>query len=545
MLRRSSRPHPLHAGISLTGAADLNQKCEASTVVGVLDTLRMSEGEVRPSGRSLGAPAAQELKPHRMRPRSRWVLLTALAVVLAVVGGYGLTHALEEQSRDRGPTLTPEAPVDSDADGLSDEIEKSGWMTWDGQVYRTDPAKADTDDDGLWDGDEAGATVTGAPSPTVYAGFSSPLLADTDGDGLGDADEADLGLNPLDRDSDDDQIEDGPEVELVGADPETADTDGDGFRDGYEDVNREAQGLDPLSVDIKVSKWTYAGDYAKGALAGDLWREDSLAWLAGNLTSGAASSVPVIGSFVGPVADMRDTVGSAIHADWVGSGFSAVGAVPGGDAVAIPGKAARFVGRNPELIAATAAIIAGSTKIPDALKIRAAKRIWKDDWQDLVSAGTSQKALLTLQRGRKPLDGLADAIKRPGHINGAPAQFFATGNEGEAFLGGLFGAKAKGVNLQVRASTADCGEICSNSRVRIFDVFVGGVAHESKVGFVGPSQFTERQIRKDAWLVNNGYIKGAHWHFFASSRSNTLGADTRVLDMLDTYGIPYTIHAPR
>lgn len=213
--------------------------------------------------------------------------------------------------------------------------------------------------------------------------------------------------------------------------------------------------------------------------------------------------------------------------------------------VALPGKAARFVGRNPDLIAATAAIIAASAKIPDAVKIRAAKRMWKDDWRELVRAGTSPTALLVLQKGRKPLSGIADTMKRPGHINGAPAKFFATGNEGEAFLGGLFGAQAKGVNLQVRASTAACGEICSNSRVRIIDVFVDGVAHESKVGFVVLSQFTERQIQKDAWLVKHGHINGAHWHFFPSSRSNTLGADKRVLGMLDAFGIPYTIHAPR
>jgi hypothetical protein len=411
-------------------------------------------------------------------------------------------------------------------------------------VHRTSPDKADTDEDGLWDGDEAGTPVTNARTENVYYGYSDPLLPDTDGDGLNDADEADIGLDPFDRDSDDDLLPDGPEVELVGSDPAVADTDGDGFLDGYEDVHRQSQGLDPLWVDVKVGKWTYAGDYAKGALAGDLWREDSLAWLAGNLSSGAATSVPVVGSVVGAVADLRDAVGSAIHADWVGSGFSAVGAVPGGDAVAIPGKAAKFVARNPKLVATTARIIVSATKIPDTIKFRAAKEIW-NDWDGLVAAGASDKALLTLQKGRTNLDGLAESLTRQGHVKGVPASFFATGTNGESFLESLLGANVKGVNKQVRASTTACADACSYSQFRIFDVLVGGVAHESKVGYVRWTEFTERQIRKDAWLIKNGDIQAAHWHFFASSRSNTIGADPRVLDLLDAFDIPYTIHTPR
>lgn len=86
-------------------------------------------------------------------------------------------------------------------------------------------------------------------------------------------------------------------------------------------------------------------------------------------------------------------------------------------------------------------------------------------------------------------------------------------------------------------------EVC-NSKVRIFDVFVDGVAHESKVGHVAWTEFTRNQIREDAWLVKKGDIQGAHWHFFASSRSNTIGADKRVFDLLDQAGIPYTVHLP-
>lgn len=475
------------------------------------------------------------------RPRRWWLLL----VVAAVVGGYGLTTLPERSETHRRTETARPGPADTDGDGLPDELEKNGWITRDGRQHRTDPTKADTDNDGLWDGDEAGALVAIPFTGPRYVGVSGPTLPDTDRDGLQDADEADLGVDPYDADSDDDQIADGPEVLLVGTDPELADTDGDTFLDGFEDANKTSQGLDPLSVDIKVNKWTYAGDFAKGALAGDLWREDTLAWLAGNLTSGGSSSVPVVGSVLGAAADVRDTVGSAIHADWVGSGFSAVGAVPGGDLVAVPGKAARFAARNPELLAATAAIVAASTKLPETVKVRAAKALWKEDWDHLVKAGASQKALLALQTGRKPLGGVADALKRPGYVNGEPARFFATGKDGESFLESLYGAKTKGVNTQVRASTAACGESCNFSALRYFDVLADGVAHESKVGYVALSDFTRRQVEKDAWLIQNGSIRDAHWHFFASARSNTIGADRRLLDLLDQRRIRYTVHTPR
>ncbi|HWB71263.1 MAG TPA: hypothetical protein VG452_03530 [Egibacteraceae bacterium] len=75
-------------------------------------------------------------------------------------------------------------------------------------------------------------------------------------------------------------------------------------------------------------------------------------------------------------------------------------------------------------------------------------------------------------------------------------------------------------------------------------MLVDGVAHESKVGYVRFSRRIQRQIEKDAALLNAERIDGARWHFFASPRSNSLGADPRVLDLLEANGIGYTIHLP-
>lgn len=65
---------------------------------------------------------------------------------------------------------------DSDHDGLSDAYEKN---------YNTNPEKADTDADGLFDGEE------------VHTYKTDPLKADTDGDGHLDGEEVKGGYNPL------------------------------------------------------------------------------------------------------------------------------------------------------------------------------------------------------------------------------------------------------------------------------------------------------------------------------------------------------------
>jgi hypothetical protein len=441
--------------------------------------------------------------------------------------------------------------ADSDGDGLSNKVEASGWVTQDGTVYRTDPYKADTDGDGLTDADEAGALTTTAETGDVYAGFSHPLLSDTDDDDLGDADEADLGLDPRDRDTDDDELGDGYEVDVVGSDPETADTDSDGFADGYEDANREAQGLDPLWPDEQISTATYLTDFARGAAAGDLSPGDSLAWLAGNL---AVSSAPVVGT----LSDLRDAVGAAMHGDWVGASFSALSAVPLVEGVAIPGKAVAFIERNPKLAASAVRMIAKVDKIPDAIKLRVARMIYPR-WDELVASGADEAELLRLLKGRTNLDDLGKALTRSSHVAGVAFPPVSTRERGKALLRDLLRAKAKAaataaakgaataiadeVLTQVRMSLEGCGTDCDGV-VRVFDLVASGVGHETKVGYVPWTRSVEGQIRKDAWLVVTGAIGGAHWHFLASSYSNTVGADPRVLDALDSAGISYTIHLP-
>ena len=69
---------------------------------------------------------------------------------------------------------------------------------------------------------------------------------DFDGDGATDRQEQNFGSDPKDRDSDDDNLEDGAEINTHGSDPTLTDTDGDTLDDG---VEVDTHGSDPTLVD--------------------------------------------------------------------------------------------------------------------------------------------------------------------------------------------------------------------------------------------------------------------------------------------------------
>jgi len=86
----------------------------------------------------------------------------------------------------------------------------------------TDPLVADTDQDGLKDGEE-------------FDEGTNPWKADTDEDGLLDGEEIDeYGTSPLLNDTDGDNLADGLEYLIYGTDPLNNDTDSDGIFDGFE-----------------------------------------------------------------------------------------------------------------------------------------------------------------------------------------------------------------------------------------------------------------------------------------------------------------------
>lgn len=150
----------------------------------------------------------------------------------------------------RGTPPGPGELVDSDGDGLTDDVELRGWTVeirlLDGSVSRrqvsSDPGDPDTDGDGVSDGEER-----------QYG--TDPRNADTDSDGLTDWEELNRYYSdPTAQDSDEDGLTDGLEALFFGTSPLLADTDGDQLSDDYEIAtdNRNPLIADLPRVDIRV-----------------------------------------------------------------------------------------------------------------------------------------------------------------------------------------------------------------------------------------------------------------------------------------------------
>ncbi len=137
----------------------------------------------------------------------------------------GLTN-LQEFIQGTNPTL-----ADTDNDGLSDGDEIN--------TYHTNPLETDSDDDGLNDGDE------------IHTYLTNPLNSDSDSDGLSDGDEVNThNTNPLNIDSDNDGLDDGFEI-LYGFDPNVDNDDGskDTDNDNLTNLEEFQLGSNPTLVD--------------------------------------------------------------------------------------------------------------------------------------------------------------------------------------------------------------------------------------------------------------------------------------------------------
>jgi len=143
--------------------------------------------------------------------------------------------------------------LDSDSDGLTDSVEA---------MLGTDPNNPDTDGDGLSDGVED-ANHNGVHEPEF--GETNPLLMDTDGDMIPDGYEPECALDPdpgcNGLDSDSDGLVDAVEA-TIGTDPDNPDSDGDGLWDGAEDANHngvyefQIGETDPLDPDTDADGLT-------------------------------------------------------------------------------------------------------------------------------------------------------------------------------------------------------------------------------------------------------------------------------------------------
>jgi hypothetical protein len=147
--------------------------------------------------------------------------------------------------------------VDVDGDGVTDNVEQMGWIVTVGLAngqdaargVSSDPRVADTDGDGLDDGEELRRVI-------------DPREADTDFDGLTDLEEATVHFsNPVLVDSDAEGLDDGSEVRVHATSAILADTDGDALTDRAEIFELFSS---PLIASVPGASVEFVGDAELG-----------------------------------------------------------------------------------------------------------------------------------------------------------------------------------------------------------------------------------------------------------------------------------------
>ncbi|MCK4977751.1 MAG: hypothetical protein KAS36_12530, partial [Anaerolineales bacterium] len=310
---------------------------------------------------------------------------------------------------------TPMGDIDSDLDGLTDSQELAGFTNQFGQIIVTDPFKADSDADGIPDGDEIGVQAGG-----VYLMLSDPNMEDTDSDGVEDFVEL-YSLPeptlPRDPDTDGDGLTDGEEVNEYSTDPWLLDTDGDEQIDGDE----VADDSDPLISNIKLTAKEVAWQFAVGAVGGDFYIDDSeygtIPFLLGLLISGALSAIPLgFTQVLGFFADGRDLAAAFKHGDLLSFGVIALSLIPLiGDPSDIVGTIGRFIGRYPKLAGELAVILVRMDPLwrilPEADQLNVFRKIWSDEIIDaLLNKGFDSARIVDLTKAGVDLRHLAPAL---------------------------------------------------------------------------------------------------------------------------------------
>jgi hypothetical protein len=474
--------------------------------------------------------------------------------------------------------------ADTDGDGVRDgdeDTDTDGLTNRREQELGTSPINSDTDGDGVSDGVEVDRgtnplVADPRPGPPIGGGappiVAVPDLTDTDGDGLADTVEVDDETDPANVDTDADGLSDGAEAnDEWGTDPLNPDTDGDGFRDDYESVHMDDLGLDPVRPDVQVSKLSYVTDFLLGMFAGDFVPRDSMAWLAGNLCSGGLSAIPVVGWILGGLADLRDTIAGLIHGDFISAGLSILGVVPYvGDAIAIPGKAARFVIKYVHRLMETLRFVTRWDKIPDSVKDIALELILGQTYTllqgDAPAAAAASVAAASpfrfnpagirrmSQGDRTDWDRILKALTKPNHADGPRVPLSFNWRQSENHL---VGDLLRGRPGRAQREFPMSGIPTERSRGRVIDFAEetpdGLVLHEVKTGVTNRASDIA-QCKKDAWLQGPdnpdnkpgglNRVSHAHWHFYPHGHFDSVGPSQDLLDCLVTNGIKFTIHAP-
>jgi von Willebrand factor type A domain/Bacterial TSP3 repeat len=424
--------------------------------------------------------------------------------------------------------------LDTDGDGLTDCREEQGVTDGSGLTFTSDPRVADTDGDGMLDGEEVFKTQPSAEFPglTAWTLFSDPRQQDSDADGLTDPQEVNAGTRARGMDSDGDTVGDFEEIDVYGTDPRSNNTDLDERDDGWE-IQNAAAGFDPQVPDVEMSKWDYAGDFILGGACPQGWgwcEKDTLAWLAGTISGGFFA-----------YKDVLDIIGGVTSLDFVGAGLSAAALVPVvGDGLSVVTKGLKFIKRAPGRVGDAMKLIL--ERIPPSARSFLLRQYDVNVFDELIGHGFSPDTLAKYATKRLDIKVLHKFVTNAAEVRpGAP--LYKTEKEAEEFLRNV----AAG-DLPRQKGFRPPGWVKGQGTrgYRYPDIFnpITGLATEVKRGYLGLSPFVATEIQKDvALLAQGGDIARVEWHFFPDT-NGIVGGSEELLNRLIEKGIPYIVHVP-
>ena len=414
---------------------------------------------------------------------------------------------------------------DTDGDGLADGAEISGWRNGSGQVFHTDPENADTDGDGLNDGDEAGPLLTGGTfgKGTYYATFANPTKKDTDRDSLGDLYEVAEGLYAWKADLDRDGLSDAQETQEHSTEAFADDTDVDGYSDPWE-IAHQIEGFDPLIYDPTITVLDYIGEFARGALCGDIeagpfCEASSVAYLVGNIVSGVIA-----------IGDVRDAIAGVVNLDFVSAGLSVAALIPiAGDAAADIKKTEKFIKSTtdvPSGAALRAAMKDHGTTTADKMALLA--RVSPNAAARLTAVGIPNETIVLLAKRMISAKHFDEMVSAASEIKRAE-QKYDLESEAEAYFRSI---TTGALPSQILSQTGDTR--------RYYGVFVpeSGRAFEIKNGRASGVGRAENQSISDVIMTapdSTSGVTNVDWVFFTST-NDTLGPDQLLLKNLISRG---------
>ncbi|BDX04830.1 imelysin family protein [Planctobacterium marinum] len=174
----------------------------------------------------------------RRAATSQWFVLNSSGTDVLTSNGDGISRLTFGTQQTDIPLAQPQYDLWTSAD-----IDQDGLTKAEEDALGTDYTVADSDNDGLSDGDEINTYGTDATS------------SDSDNDGLSDSDEINTyNTSATQADSDGDGLSDGDEINVYQTDPNNGDSDGDGLNDGDE----VSDGTDPNEAQ-QAAEFTESG----------------------------------------------------------------------------------------------------------------------------------------------------------------------------------------------------------------------------------------------------------------------------------------------